>query len=428
MRELGGEAHWAGANRPRGCRTLVPEHRELSAVWGDELPLDRAPRVLGLFAHPDDEVFCAGGTIARCATAGATTAIVSLTRGEAGQIRDAAAATRRTLGAVRAEELARSAAALGADHAECLDLGDGRLADRPLAEVAASAHEVIEQFEPDVVVTFGPDGAFGHPDHVTSCLATVEALRSMVDPPRLLHAQFPTHGDLMLDVIVDWLRSHDRRFSGTAAFGRALRLFADGTSMLGFTADHFSVEWLPAGSFVIEQGEQASELFYILSGSVDIVVEGEDGRRHQLGAAGAGSFVGEEGIATGRPRNAHVIAREDVTCLVFAPRRPDPAAARGPRSVSAPGGSATAETAGPLEAPVQAPVGECFTVDVSPVVRPEGGRAGRAPVPVRAGGRPLARLDVPAAAGRRALRRRSGRGRVRRARCPCASTIDGWTP
>ena len=164
---------------------------ELAAVWGSEVPHDRAPRLLGLFAHPDDEVFCAGGTIARCAEAGAVTAIVSLTQGEAGQIRDAATATRRVLGTVRVKELEQSAQALGVDHVVCLDLGDGHLAEQPLEELAATARTLIDRFRPDVVVTFGPDGAFGHPDHVTSCLATVEAVRGMVTPPRLLHARFP---------------------------------------------------------------------------------------------------------------------------------------------------------------------------------------------------------------------------------------------
>ncbi|MGH3237950.1 MAG: PIG-L deacetylase family protein, partial [Streptosporangiaceae bacterium] len=63
-----------------------------------------ARRLLGLFAHPDDEVFCAGGMMARAAEAGAEVMVVSATRGERGQIRDATAATRRTLGAVREGE------------------------------------------------------------------------------------------------------------------------------------------------------------------------------------------------------------------------------------------------------------------------------------------------------------------------------------
>ena len=82
--------------------------------------------------------------MSRCAEAGAVTGMVSLTQGEGGQIRDAAAATRRTLGAVRAKELEASAVALGVDHVACLDLGDGRLTAPPIAETAAAVHSLIE--------------------------------------------------------------------------------------------------------------------------------------------------------------------------------------------------------------------------------------------------------------------------------------------
>jgi LmbE family N-acetylglucosaminyl deacetylase len=70
-------------------------------------------RVLGVFAHPDDETFCAGGTFARYAEQGAEIMVVSATRGQAGQIRDAAAGTRRTIGAVREAELRLACERLG---------------------------------------------------------------------------------------------------------------------------------------------------------------------------------------------------------------------------------------------------------------------------------------------------------------------------
>jgi len=57
--------------------------------------------LLGVFAHPDDETFCAGGTLARYAKDGAEIMVVSATRGEAGQIRDARVGTQRTIAAVR---------------------------------------------------------------------------------------------------------------------------------------------------------------------------------------------------------------------------------------------------------------------------------------------------------------------------------------
>lgn len=307
----------------------APFPTDLGALLGRSGPTDRPLRVLGLFAHPDDEVFCVGGTIARAAAAGAETVVVSLTRGDAGQIRDARAATRRTLGATRVRELGAAAAALGVGHVECLDLGDGNLSRMPFADLVALVRSILERLAPDVVVTFGEDGGFGHPDHTRSSQAVLAARTQLAEPPRVLHARFPAQDRLLLDLLVDWLTSGEQRFAGSAGFGNALRLFADGSSVLGFAADHLQVQWFPAGSFVIEQGEPANELFCVLSGSVDIVVEGADGVLRTKDTSGPGSFVGQDGLATGRPRNAHVIARDDVTCFVLAPRGRDLAAGRG---------------------------------------------------------------------------------------------------
>ena len=186
----------------------------------------------------------------------------------------------------------------------------------------------------------------------------------MPEPPRLLHARFPVRGPIMVDAIVDWLTSHPQRFTGTPAFGHALKLFADGSSMLGFAADHLRVEWFPAGSFIIEQGEPATELFCILSGSAAIVVESEDGGMHHHATRGAGCFVGEDGLAARRPRNAHVIADGDVTCLVLAPEQPSRSAGRGADAAVAHAATLAepAVTGGPQHAE------EGLAVDVSSVL------------------------------------------------------------
>jgi LmbE family N-acetylglucosaminyl deacetylase len=339
------------------------EADDLAAVWGPAVPTGRAPRLLGLFAHPDDEVFCVGGTIARCADAGAVTGIASLTQGEAGQIRAATAATRRTLASVRYKELHESAEALGVGHVTCLDLGDGRLSSRPFDELVTTVRALIDDFAPDVVVTFGPDGGFGHPDHVASCLATAAAVRAMAEPPRLLQARFPIHGQLMVDLLVEWLVSQGERFRGPVGFGHALKLFADGTSMLGVAADHIRVEWYPPGSYIIEQGEPATELFCMLSGTADIVVEHADGSLVRRDVVAPGSFVGEDGLASGRPRNAHVIARDNVTCLVLAPSPPSASEGRGE-------GVAVdrRRSRRPSGAPAPAPVDHGVVVDATPAL------------------------------------------------------------
>src|SRR5690242_10065807 len=124
-----------------------------------------ARRLLGVFAHPDDEVFCAGGTMARAAGAGAEVMIVSATRGEQGQIRDPAAATRRTLGAVREGELRAAAAELGVQSVRVLAYPDGTLQDHR-SSLGTAITGIMRQFDPDTVVTFGTDGGYGHPDHV----------------------------------------------------------------------------------------------------------------------------------------------------------------------------------------------------------------------------------------------------------------------
>ena len=319
---------------------------DLDIFYGPRAPVQRSPRVLGLFAHPDDEVFCFGGTIARCAEAGAVTAIASLTHGEAGQIRDAATATRRSLAAVRRKELDAAAHELGVDHVTCLDFGDGRLASLPLSQLADVAASLIEEFAPDVVVTFGPDGGFGHPDHTVSCLATAEAVRAMATPPRLLHAKFPVRGQLMLDMLVDWLLTNPRRPSNTQAFCNALRLFAVGTSMLGVAADDVRVEWYPPGSYIIEQGEVANELYCVLSGTVDVVIESDAGSLAHRTSMGIGEFFGEVGLATGHTRNAHVIARDAATCLVLARDEPSLARGRGAGADPAPGWANGADKVG----------------------------------------------------------------------------------
>src|ERR1700745_3162249 len=86
-------------------------------------------RRLGIFAHPDDETFCAGGTFARYAEQGAEIMVVSANRGQGGQIRDATVGNRHTIAAVREAELRLACERLGIARVRCLDYVDGTLAD-----------------------------------------------------------------------------------------------------------------------------------------------------------------------------------------------------------------------------------------------------------------------------------------------------------
>jgi LmbE family N-acetylglucosaminyl deacetylase len=115
----------------------------------------RPPRILGVFAHPDDESCCAGGTFAKYAEAGAAIMVVSATRGDAGQIRDGRAATRSTLGQVRERELRLACERLGIQHAICLEYGDGTLKDVEPQALRRDVVRIVREFKPDVVIKLG---------------------------------------------------------------------------------------------------------------------------------------------------------------------------------------------------------------------------------------------------------------------------------
>ncbi len=294
---------------------------------------ERSVRLLGVFAHPDDESFCVGGTLAKYTAAGAEAMIVSATRGQAGQIRDARIATRKTLGAVREQELRRACQALGVQHVQCLDYMDGALQDVDRPVLVGDLVRVIRTFRPDVVLTLGPDGAYGHPDHVAVSVAATEAsilagsaahyadqLSSGVPPhppARLYHTHFPRSRILLTDRLAQWLTTLKERFRGTIEFVQALSLFAQESSRLRYASDYIDVSWFPPGFYIVEQGEPGSTLYLILSGEAEVVHEEADGTRRSLARIGPGEFFGELALAHRQPRVAHVIAVSTVTCLIL---------------------------------------------------------------------------------------------------------------
>lgn len=122
--------------------------------------------LLAVFAHPDDESFLCGGALARYAAAGARVVLACATRGEAGEISDPALASPDTLAEVRTRELADAAAILGVAAIHYLDYQDGTLPAVPFPEGVERVAGVLAAERPTVVLTFGPEGVYGHADHV----------------------------------------------------------------------------------------------------------------------------------------------------------------------------------------------------------------------------------------------------------------------
>lgn len=149
-----------------------------------------ARRLLGVWAHPDDETYLSGALMHRVIEAGGAVTVVSATRGELGGGPDVAGAA---LGRRREAELRAAMAALGVDDVRVLDQPDGGCADVDVTVAAASIRRLIDEVRPDLVVTFGPDGITGHADHqavsswVTSAVSSCRA-DGVPDAPRLLHA------------------------------------------------------------------------------------------------------------------------------------------------------------------------------------------------------------------------------------------------
>jgi LmbE family N-acetylglucosaminyl deacetylase len=149
--------------------------------------------LLAIFAHPDDETFSAAGLMAAAVERQHPVTIVSATRGEAGKSAIPGLDTPERLGAVREEELREAMTSLGVADVRFLDYRDSGLDGEqldPLALTAASLADVaaalvphILDLRPKMIVTFGPDGIYGHPDHIHVHHAALRAVSAAVGSP-----------------------------------------------------------------------------------------------------------------------------------------------------------------------------------------------------------------------------------------------------
>lgn len=145
-------------------------------------------KLLCVLAHPDDESLATGGILAKYAASGVETYLVMATRGEHGWFGPAAADPGpQLLGRLRESELMAAAQVLGLREVAYLDYIDGDLDRANHTKAIAKIVAHLRQIRPDVVVTFDPNGMYGHPDHVaisqlTTTAVMVAADRSYQDP------------------------------------------------------------------------------------------------------------------------------------------------------------------------------------------------------------------------------------------------------
>lgn len=125
--------------------------------------------ILGVWAHPDDETWASAGIMRVALENGQRVACVTATRGDAGRTADESKWPQKQLRQIREQEMQQALDVIGVSEHYWLDYDDGVLDQVDLDSAAAEVAKVIEKVQPDTVLTFGPDGLTGHPDHRVMC-------------------------------------------------------------------------------------------------------------------------------------------------------------------------------------------------------------------------------------------------------------------
>ncbi len=192
---------------------------------------DRQLTLMAVHAHPDDEATGTGGVLAQAAAQGIRTVLVTCTDGRCGDGpggvkpgepgHDPDAVVR-----MRQQELERSCALLGVTDLETLGYGDsgmmgwsaneapGAFWTTPVPDAAARLAELMQHYRPDVVVTYDPNGFYGHPDHIQAHRITMAAVESTGIPAKVYWTTIPRSGfekfaAAMQEVGVDWDEDDD---------------------------------------------------------------------------------------------------------------------------------------------------------------------------------------------------------------------------
>ena len=155
--------------------------------------MENTKRILVVLAHPDDETFGMGGTLALYARQGALIDLICATRGEVGEVDQEYLAGFNSIGERRENELRCAAGLLGIHDVHFLGYRDSgmpgsednhnpqALVQAPIDRVAGEIRQFMWEFQPQVVLTFDPIGGYRHPDHIAIQQATVQAFNQIVN-------------------------------------------------------------------------------------------------------------------------------------------------------------------------------------------------------------------------------------------------------
>jgi LmbE family N-acetylglucosaminyl deacetylase len=144
--------------------------------------MDETLKLLAIFPHPDDETLGLGSTLARYSAEGAETYLLCATRGERGWYdSEGPNPGLEAVGRIREAELRCASEQLGLHEVSLLDYIDGDVDQARPEDIIGKLVSHIRRIKPRVVITFGPDGAYGHPDHIALSQFTNAALVCAAD-------------------------------------------------------------------------------------------------------------------------------------------------------------------------------------------------------------------------------------------------------
>ena len=151
-------------------------------------------KLMAILAHPDDESLGNGGMLAKYAAEGIELHLLVATRGERGWPgKESEYPGMEALGKLREAEVRAAAEVLGISSVQFLDYIDGELDTAHPAEAIAKIVGHLRRVRPDVVVTFGQYGGYGHPDHIAISQFTTAALMEAANPASLYYRDLPAH-------------------------------------------------------------------------------------------------------------------------------------------------------------------------------------------------------------------------------------------
>lgn len=193
-------------------------------------------KALFIFAHPDDETFGPGGTIAKLVKDGNEVQVITATTGQAGMTGEYGDISKSELGKIREQEHARAGHILGISQIRYLDMMDGEVDQTSVEDLVKKLTPLIKEINPDIVITFEKGGISNHPDHKQISKAATKAFKDWMKDAgkhvRLYHIGVPK----------SYMQSYEEKGLSNKAFGETPGVPDENFTTIIDTSDVFEIK------------------------------------------------------------------------------------------------------------------------------------------------------------------------------------------